>query len=64
MTWVRPVGIGFLVLAVLAAIAVRVEIGHETTSWVLAVVYGVLGFIAAVVGGGLVFLAGRLDRRR
>ncbi|MEV6922977.1 hypothetical protein AB0M46_00485 [Dactylosporangium sp. NPDC051485] len=64
MTWVRPVGIGFLVLAVLAAIAVRVEIGHATTSWVLTVVYGVLGLIAAVVGAGLILLAGRLDRRR
>ncbi|MFG2044196.1 hypothetical protein [Dactylosporangium sp. NPDC048998] len=64
MTWARPVGIGFLVLAVLAVIAVRVEIGHESTSWLLTTVYAVLGAAAALVGAGLMVMAGRLDRRR
>ncbi|MER7007122.1 hypothetical protein ABT297_29355 [Dactylosporangium sp. NPDC000555] len=64
MTWARPVGIGFLVLAVLAGIAVRVEIGHESTSWLLITVYAVLGAAAALVGAGLMVVAGRLAGRR
>jgi hypothetical protein len=59
MTWVRPVGIFFLVLAVLAGIAVRVEIGAEHSSWVLTAVYVVLGVAAALVGAALMVIAGR-----
>ncbi|MEV8513669.1 hypothetical protein [Dactylosporangium sp. NPDC051484] len=64
MTWARPVGIGFLVLAVIAGSAVRVEIGHETTSWLLITVYVVLGLVATLIGAGLIVIAGRLDRQR
>ena len=58
MTWVRPVGIGFLMLAVIAGIAIRVEVGSDPTSWVLITVYAVLGAIAALVGAALMY-AGR-----
>jgi len=64
MTWARPVGIGFLVLAVLAAIAVRVELGAESTSWLLTTVYAVLGAIAALIGAGLMVVAQRAGNRR
>ena len=59
MMWARPVGIGFLMLAVLAVIAIRVEIGSATTSWLLTAVYAVLGAIAAVIGIVLMVLGGR-----
>ncbi|WP_432972619.1 hypothetical protein [Dactylosporangium sp. CA-233914] len=64
MTWARPTGIGFLVLAVLAGIAVRVEIGHEPTSWMLTAVYAVLGVVAAVIGAALMVLGQRASNRR
>ncbi|MGI5242703.1 hypothetical protein [Dactylosporangium sp. CA-139066] len=63
MTWARPTGIFFLVLAVLAAIAVRVEIGQEHSSWLLTVVYAVLGVLAALVGAALMLLARRAGSR-
>jgi hypothetical protein len=59
----RPVGIGFLMLAVIAAIAVRVEIGSDPTSWLLTTVYAVLGAIAALIGGGLMVLGQRVRNR-
>lgn len=59
----RPVGIGFLMLAVIAAIAVRVEIGSDSTSWLLTTVYAVLGAIAALIGGGLMVLGQRAANR-
>jgi hypothetical protein len=64
MTWARPVGIGFLMLAVLALIAIRVEIGSDTTSWLLTAVYAVLGAIAAAIGVALMVLGQRAGRRR
>jgi hypothetical protein len=64
MTWARPVGIGFLMLAVLALIAIRVEIGSDTTSWLLTAVYAVLGAIAAVIGVALMVLGQRASRNR
>ena len=64
MTWPRPVGIGFLVVALLFGIGVRVEIGHATTSWVLTALYVVLGVICALIGIGLMAFASRLDSRR
>jgi hypothetical protein len=64
MLWSRPLGIGFLMLAVLALIAVRVEIGSDTTSWLLTAVYAGLGAIAAVIGVALMVLGERANRRR
>ncbi|GAA4249561.1 hypothetical protein [Dactylosporangium darangshiense] len=64
MTWVRPVAIFFLVLAVLAGIAVRVEIGREHSSWLLAAVYVVLGVVAALVSAGLYVIVRRVESRR
>lgn len=51
-------------LAVLALIAIRVEIGSDTTSWLLTAVYAVLGAIAAVIGVVLMVLGERANRRR
>ena len=59
MTWARPTGIGFLAVAALFGIGVRVEIGHEPTSWLLVTLYAVLGAAAAVVGAGLMVLGNR-----
>jgi hypothetical protein len=64
MTWARPTGIGLLMVAVLFGIGVRVEIGHETTSWLLVAVYTVLGAATALAGGGLMLLARRAANRR
>ncbi|HTJ36195.1 MAG TPA: hypothetical protein VL738_23520 [Dactylosporangium sp.] len=64
MTWARPVAIFFLVLAVLAGIAVRVEVGQEHGSWLLTVVYVVLGVVAALVSAGLFVIARRVESRR
>lgn len=64
MTWARPVGIGFLMLAVLALIAIRVEIGSDTTSWLLTAVYAGLGAICAVIGVALMVLGQRAGRGR
>ena len=60
----RPTGIFFLVLALIAGIAVRVEVGEESTSWLLATVYAGLGAIAALTGAALMVMAGRADNRR
>jgi hypothetical protein len=64
MTWARPTGIFFLVLAVLAGIAVRVEIGQEHSSWLLTAVYAFLGALAALVGAALMIIARRAESRR
>ncbi|WP_433076092.1 hypothetical protein ACQP1P_30800 [Dactylosporangium sp. CA-052675] len=64
MTWPRPTGIGFLVVAVLFGIGVRVEIGHEPTSWARVTVYVVLGVVCALVGAGLMVLAQKAGNRR
>lgn len=64
MTWARPVGIGFLVLAVLAAIAVRDQLGSDSTSWLLTTVYAVLGAIAGLIGAALIAAGGRAGTRR
>ncbi|MFI5910403.1 hypothetical protein [Dactylosporangium sp. NPDC051541] len=63
-TWLRPTGIGFLVVAVLFGIGVRVEIGHEPTNWALTTVYVVLGVITALVGAVLMALGQRAANRR
>ncbi|GAA3301245.1 hypothetical protein GCM10020218_094600 [Dactylosporangium vinaceum] len=60
----RPTGIGFLVVAVLFGIGVRVEIGQESTSWLLATVYAVLGAVTALVGAVLMALGRRAASRR
>ena len=54
----RSVGIGFLMLGVIAGIAIRVEVRSASTSWGLVTVYAVLGAIAALVGAALMY-AGR-----
>jgi hypothetical protein len=64
MTWARPTGIGFLAVAVLFGIGVRVEIGDESTSWLLTILYAVLGAICALVGAGLIVLGQRAGNRR
>jgi hypothetical protein len=51
MMWARPVGIGFLMLAVLAVIAIRIS-----PSWPSVAVYAVLGAIAAAIGVALMLL--------
>ena len=63
MTWARPVGIGFLMLAVLAFIGIRVEVGSDSTSWVVITVWAVLGALGALVGIGLIVAAQRADDR-
>jgi hypothetical protein len=59
MTWARPVGIGFLVVGVLFAIGVRVELGSASTSWLLTILFVVLGVIAAVIGAALLAVGNR-----
>jgi hypothetical protein len=64
MDWARPVGIGFLVVGVLFAIGVRVEVGSDSTSWLLTILFVVLGAIAALIGAGLIVAGQRAGNRR
>jgi hypothetical protein len=64
MTWARPTGIGLLMVAVLFGIGVRVEIGHDTTSWLLVAVYAALGAVTALAGAALMLLGRRAANRR
>lgn len=57
--WARPVGIGFFVLAVLAAI----EIFTGPHSVLATAVFVVLGVIAALIGAALLAVAARAGRR-
>ena len=64
MTWARPVGIGFCVVAVLFAIAFVDQLQSADTSVGLTILYAVLCLLAAAGGAVLLLAAERISGRR